>query len=273
MLERVRPITRRFVPRHLAATLLAALIVAPQAGFSADRGFTPEIFARWVDMRVGRGEPVYWYAVGTVYTYPEGKPVLRMEGVDAARLERSLSTASEAHQVSRKTFIYRDPDSGAVLREWQGRALPPIAYPYQYITYSLRGDGLETWVEQGAGARRQRIGPGTDLTARRIGNTVAFSAPLFLDLPLPDGLRMQAFEHYDFFDQGMTGGVTHPYQISWLRFGDLPAGLGKGVMHMVSWRVDRYADLPPSIRGYLESEARLWLEPPKDIAEIRRLQQ
>jgi hypothetical protein len=84
---------------------------------------------------------------------------------------------------------------------------------------------------------------------------------------------MQAFEHYDFFDQGAVPGVTHPFQISWLRFGDLPAGLGKGVMHMVSWRVDRYADLPESIRGYLESEARLWLEPPKDIAEIRRLQQ
>lgn len=240
---------------------------------AADRGFTRETFAQWVDMRVGRGEPVYWYAVGTVYTYPEGKPVMRMEGVDAARLERSLSSATEAHQVSRKTFVYRDADTNAVLREYQGKPLPPIAYPYQYITYALRDNALETWVEQGAGARKQRIGPGTDLAVRRIGNTLAFSAPLFLDMPMPGGARMQAFEHYDFFDQGAVPGVTHPFQISWLRFGDLPAGLGKGVMHMVSWRVDRYADLPESIRGYLESEARLWLEPPKDIAEIRRLQQ
>ena len=38
-------------------------------------------------MRVGKGEPIYWYAIGTVYTYPDGKPVLRMEGIDAARLE------------------------------------------------------------------------------------------------------------------------------------------------------------------------------------------
>lgn len=251
---------------------LIPAFLAPAAS-AADRGFTAETFAQWVDMRVGRGEPVYWYAVGTVYTYPEGKPVMRMEGVDAARLERSLSSATEAHQVSRKTFVYRDADTNAVLREYQGKPLPPIAYPYQYITYALRGNALETWVEQGAGARKQRIGPGTDLAVRRIGNTLAFSAPLFLDLPMPGGARMQAFEHYDFFDQGATPGVSHPFQISWLRFGDLPAGLGKGVMHMVSWRVDRYADLPESIRGYLESEARLWLEPPKDIAEIRRLQQ
>jgi len=253
-------------------TLLLTVAVAPTPAQVAGKGFTPDVFKQWVDMRVGTGEPVYWYAVGTVYTYPEGKPVLRMEGVDAARLERSLSTATEAHQVSRKTFLYRDIDTNAVLREFQGKPLPPIAYPYQYITYSLRGDGVETWVEQGAGARKQRIGPGTDIMAREIGNTLAFSAPLFLDLALPNGNRMQAFEHYDFFHQGAVPGVRHPYQISWLRFSDLPAGLGKGVMHMVSWRVDRYADLPASIRSYLESEAKLWLEPPRDIAEIRQLQ-
>jgi len=40
----------------------------------------------------------------------------------------------------------------------------------------------------------------------------------------------------------------------------------------VSWRVDQYSDLPPSIRAYLESEASLWLQPPRDIAEIRQLQ-
>lgn len=262
----------RFRSRVLSGLVLGCLL-APVAALAVDRGFTPEVFRQWVDMRVGDGKPVYWYAVGTVYTYPDGKPVMRMEGVDAARLERSISSATEAHQVSRKTFVYRDLETNAILREWQGKPLPPIAYPYQYITYSLRGSGLETWVEQGAGPRKQRIGPGTDLMARQVGNTVAFSAPLFLDIPLPGGARMQTFEHYDFFHQGAAPGIQHPYQISWLRFGDLPAGLGRGVMHMVSWRVDRYADLPASIRSYLETEAKLWLEPPKDIAEIRRLQQ
>jgi hypothetical protein len=270
---------RRFLFRDLllemcfaiALTLLASMLLAPRAS-AADRGFTPEIFKQWADMRVGQGQPVYWYAVGVAYTYPEGKPVMRLEGIDAARLETQLSTATEAHQVSRKVFVYRDIETNAILREWQGKPLPPIAYPYQYITYSLRGNGIETMVEQGAGARLQRIGPGTDIVARQIGNTVAFSAPLFLDLPLPSGARMQAFEHYDFFNQAAAPGIKHPYQISWLRFGDLPAGLGKGVLHMVSWRVDQYADLPPSIRAYLESEARLWLQPPRDIAEIRQLQ-
>jgi hypothetical protein len=250
---------------------LAGTSLAQQA--SRDRGFDPELFRNWVQMRVGSGTPVYWYAVGTVYSSPSGQPLMRMEGVDAARLDTTQSTSLKAHQLSRKTFVYRDLQSNAILREWQGKPLPPISYPYQYITYELRGSGIESWVEQGAGARVQRIGPGTDIMARRIGDSLVFSAPLFLNFPLRDGTRSQAFEHYDFFDQSAATGLKHPYQISWLRFGDLPAGLGKGVMHMVSWRVDRFEDLPQSIRAYVQNEAALWREPPRDMAEIRRLQQ
>lgn len=259
--------------RRIALLLSFLALSVAQAAIAANHGFDAKVFRRWTAMRIGTGEPVYWYATGTVYSYPDGKPLMTVEGVDAARLERSLSTATESHQVSRKTFVYRDLDTGAILREWQGKPLPPISYPYQYIVYALRDTALETWVEQGAGARKQRIGPGTDIVARSIGNTLAFSTPLFLDLPLTGGARMQSFEHYDFFDQSGVKGVKNPFQISWLRYGDLPAGLGKGVMHMVSWRVDRYTDLPSSIRQYLESEARLWLRPPENIAEVRRLQQ
>lgn len=250
---------------------LAGTVLAQPA--TPDRGFNHEVFRDWVQMRVGSGTPVYWYAVGTVYSSPSGQPLMRMEGIDAARLDTTQSTSVKAHQLSRKTFVYRDVQSNAILREWQGKPLPPISYPYQYITYELRGSGVESWVEQGAGARVQRIGPGTDIMARRIGGTLAFSAPLFLDFPLRDGTRSQTFEHYDFFDQSAAKGLKHPYQISWLRFGDLPAGLGKGVMHMVSWRVDRFEDLPQSIRDYVQNEAALWRDPPRDMAEIRRLQQ
>lgn len=262
---------RRSVGFGFLISVLAALAVS--SANARERGFSPEVFRQWVDMRVGRGEPVYWYAVGTVYRYPDGQPLMRMEGVDVARFDTSLSTVTKAHQLSRKTFIYRDLESGAVLKEWQGKPLPPIAYPYQYITYELNGSSLETWVEQGAGVRKQRIGPTRDIAVTMIGETSAFSAPLFLDFPLPSGQRMQSFEHYDFFNQPTSAGLAHPYQISWLRFGDLPAGLGKGVIHMLSWRIDRYDDLPATMRSYLESEARLWMQPPANMQEIRRLQE
>jgi hypothetical protein len=250
---------------------LAALGIAPLQ--ATERGFDPALFQQWVDMRVGSGEPVYWYCVGTVFSWPSGKPLMRVEGIDTARLDRSLSTPTVAHQLSRKTFVYRDLDSNAILTEWNGQPLPPIEYPYQYITYELDGDGLTTWVEQGAAPRVQRIGPTTGILARRLGNTVAFSAPLFLDFPGRDGKRMQAFENYDFFVHPADAGVQHPYQISWLRYGELGSGIGPSFMHMVAWRIDRYEDLPASMREYLERDGKLWREPPRDLAEIRKLQQ
>ncbi|MEZ5457898.1 MAG: hypothetical protein R3E65_00810 [Steroidobacteraceae bacterium] len=257
----------------ILAALLALSSLAAAPATANGSGFDAALFQQWVDMRVGRGEPVYWYCVGTVFSWPAGKPLMRVEGIDTARLDRSLSTPTMAHQLSRKVFVYRDLASNEILTEWNGQALPPIEYPYQYITYELAGDGLTTWVEQGAAPRVQRIGPGTDILARQFGNTVAFSAPLFLDFPGRDGKRMQAFENYDFFVHPADSGVTHPYQISWLRYGDLGAGIGASVMHMVAWRIDRYEDLPASIRGYLEADGKLWRAPPRDIAEIRALQQ
>jgi hypothetical protein len=207
-----------------------------------------------------------------VFSFPDGRPLMRIEGIDTARLDRSLSTPAVAHQLSRKTFVYRDLATNAILKEWNGEPLPPIAYPYQYITYEHAGGGLVTWVEQGRGERVQRIGPGTDIIARHIGDTIAFSAPLFLDFPGAGGQRYQSFENYDFFYHPASAGEKHPYQISWLRYGDLPGGRGKSVMHMVAWRVDRYEDLPATIRTYLDAEAKLWREPPRNLAEIRELQ-
>jgi hypothetical protein len=90
---------------------------------------------------------------------------------------------------------------------------------------------------------------------------------------MPNGRRLTAFEHYDFFLQPNRGKVTYPQQISWLRFGELPAGIGAGVMHMVAWRVSSYADLPASIREYIDTEAPLWQAPPKNLADIRAMQQ
>jgi len=133
--------------RQIAAVLLLSSLCVSQLD-AREHGFSPETFRQWVDMRVGRGEPVYWYAIGTVYRSPDGEPLMSMEGVDVARFDAGLSTSTKAHQLSRKTFIYRDLETGAVLKEWQGKPLPPIAYPYQYITYELKGSSLETWVEQ-----------------------------------------------------------------------------------------------------------------------------
>lgn len=217
---------------RIMAAAAALLVGLPaQAG-----GFDAGTFRTWADMRID----------------------------DRQRPDRAL-------QASRKTFVYRDLETNAVLRTWRGAPLAPIEYPYQLISYELEGDTLVTWVEQGRGAALQRIGPGRDMTVRRIGDALAYTAPLFLDFPVAGG-RVQAFENYDFFVAPPTAGVRYPYQISWLRYGAIPGG-GHGVMHLVAWRVGRYQELPATIREYLDTEARLWREPPRDLDDVRRLQE
>jgi hypothetical protein len=233
--------------------------------------FDEAAFRSFVDMRTGRGEPVYWYCEGLVYAYPSGKPLMRMEGIDTARLWRDPAEPAVAKQLSRKTFFYRDLDSGRVLTEFGGRPLAPIEYPYQFITYELRGGRVGTFVEQGRAPRVQRIGPGEDMQVRRVRGDYVFTAPLFLDFPVAGVERYQAFENYDFVVSGRPDADPTTHRLSWLRYGDIP-GVGKTVMHLVAWRIDRYADLPAPMREYLETRARPWMQPPADIAEIRALQ-
>ena len=256
------------------ATVVAAVLFATAAlAEGPDNGFDRELYDRFVSMRMGDGDPVYWYSVGTLKSYPDGELLFRMEGFDTARRLESDDAPDRATQLSRKIYIYRDAQTNAVLRSYDGQPVEPIAYPYQLISYDFKGAYMETWVEQGRGPFLQKIGPGTDILARRVGDSVIFSAPLFLDLETPAG-PLQAFENYDFVIQP-EGAVSVPNQLSWVRYGDGPefAGAPKTIFHLVSWRVDRFEDLPETIRAYIETDAPLWQRPPESLDEIRALQQ
>lgn len=255
-------------PLALAAALLAALAAALSAAPShAQGGFDAAAFRTFATARAGEGAPVYWYSTGELRSYPEGRLLALVEGFDTARSMPDPDRPGGVVQLSRKIYIYRDPATGAVLRAFEGRPVQPIAYPYQLIRYWLEGDRLRTHVTQGSGERVQRIGPGGNATARRQGDTLMVTAPLYLDMPMPSGARYQAFENYDFFFTGRDG-----LRLSWLRYGD-DALTGKpSIMHMVGWRVGRFEDLPEPMRRFVEQEAPLWKAPPADMAEIARLQ-
>jgi hypothetical protein len=245
-------------------------LMVPGLAMAAGGGFDEELFETFLKARVGTGEPVYWYSIGEVYSYPDGALLARMEGFDTARLVRDESDPKTAYQLSRKTFVYRDPETNEVFKEVNGRPATHIKYPYQYITYKLEGDKLVTLVEQGSGAQIRKMGPSDEIAARRLGDVAVFSAPLFLNFETPRG-KYEAFEHYDFFIQA-DGAV--PNQLSWLRYGDLPPFLGPGktIIHLVSWRVDGFDDLPETMKQWVKAEAQLWREPPRDMDEIRELQ-
>jgi hypothetical protein len=150
-------------PAWALGVVAVAVLVVPV--LSSGPGFDRDTFKQFVTLRAGTGIPVYWYAIGEVYSSPEGKRLLRIEGSDAARMIPS-DQPDTAFQLSRKVFVYRDPETNEILKEYKGKA----------------------------------------------------------------------------------------------------------VIQMVGWRVDRFEDLPASIREYIKTGAPLWMAPPKDLDEIRALQ-
>ena len=95
-----------------------------------------------------------------------------------------------------------------------------------------------------------------------------FYLPLFINRG-----SYQAYESHDFFAH--PGKASEKYQYSWVRYGDLPpfsTSERKTIMHAICRRVERYEDLPASIREYVETEVPLYKGPPKDLDEVRALQ-
>ncbi len=245
----------------IVCVLLTQIIVA--------QTFNASLFKEFTEMRVGTGEPVYWYCVGEVYEYPSGKLVAKVEGIDTARLIKSESTETKKLQLSRKIFFYRDAKTNELLREVNAMKVEPIAYPYQQITYELKDGKMVTSVVQGKAPRVQKIEGGGDMIARQFNGLTMFSAPLFLNFP-----NYKAFENYDFLIQPKSVKGTPRYQLTWNRRGDLPKFFGGGdsVFQLASYRIDKYSELPKTMRDALESDGKLWMNPPKDLAEIAELQ-
>lgn len=101
-----------------------------------------EPFRDWVDARAGTGEPVHWVSEGGVYEYPSGKKLFGMMGFDSSISIWPDEEGGEVIHLTRKTFAYTDPETGEVLKEYQGNPVKPIAYPYQMITYRFENDRI-----------------------------------------------------------------------------------------------------------------------------------
>lgn len=247
----------------VASAVLA--LFASQATYK-DVSFDASLFAKFVENRVGTGKPVYWYCFGEMYTYPEGKLLARVEGIDTARLIQEKSSPTTALQLSRKVFFYKDPATGSILDSWQGKPVVHIEYPYQRIQYSLANQKLIATVTQGKAPRIQSVSAEM-ARARTLGSRTVFSIPLFVSVETPRG-KIEAYENYDFF-VGKGERV-----LSWNRFGDLPPafGTGKCVIQLVAERVDSFSNLPKDFQESIRERAPLWETPPVDEAEITRLQ-
>ncbi len=253
-------------------TISTILLFTSIIGFAQSIAFNQQLFDEWVKMRVGDGKkPAIWYCYGEVYSYPDGKLISKMEGIDNAKLIRI--SKDSVIQLNRKIFVYTDPTTGKVLEEVNGKPVPPIAYTYQMITYVLRGDRMVSYVQQGKAPNITKMGPGYGITARKLSGNTMFSTPVFLNFETPRG-KYEAYENYDFLISGDAKNPKDKYQLFWNRYGDNPAfaGGGKGVIQLVSYRLDNFEDIPDNLKNYIKEKKPLWVNPPKDMAEIAEMQ-
>ncbi|WP_298503837.1 DUF1838 family protein [uncultured Maribacter sp.] len=233
----------------------------------------PEALKIWVNARAGTGDAVHWIAEGGVYEYPSGKKLFGMIGFDSSTIIWPDTPEGKITHLTRKTFAYTDVETGEVITEYNGKVVAPIAYPYQMITYRLENNRIYGDVEQGVGDRVQLIEAKEGIPYRKMGNTFIFNAAVFLDFPLPSGNQYQAWENYDFFIHP-EGSVEEPHQMSWQRYGQLPkwAGSGPAIIQLYSWRVESHDEFPKQLLTWAKEVKPQWLNPPKDVAEVRSLQ-
>ncbi|WP_350284602.1 DUF1838 family protein [uncultured Croceitalea sp.] len=234
-----------------------------------------EVLKNWVDARCGTGTPVHWVADGSVYEYPSGKKLFGMIGFDSSTVIWPDEVDGTVIHLTRKTFAYTDPKTGEVLTEYEGRPVTPIAYPYQMITYRLENERIYGDVEQGVGERIQVIKSKDGIPYRKMGNGYIYNAQVYLDFPLPSGKQYQAWENYDFFIQPENS-VDEPHQMAWQRYGSLPPWAGmpntKAIIQLHSWRVESHEEFPKKLLAWAKKNKPEWLNPPKDVAEVRAIQ-
>ena len=241
------------------------------------RAEAPDALRAWVDGRAGTGEPVHWVADGGVYEYPSGKKLFGMIGLESSTVVWPENAGDEVIHLTRKTFAYTDPETGEVLKEYNGNPVTPIAYPYQLITYRLENDMIYGNVEQGVGDNIQFIEAKNGIPYRQFGDSYIYNASVWLDFPLPSGAQYQAWENYDFFFEP-AGSVDEPHKMAWQRYGDLPAWAhtegsdNKAIIQLHSWRVESHDEIPTHIRSWVEADQPMWMGPPMSMAEVRSLQ-
>lgn len=233
----------------------------------------PEALRVWVDARAGKGEAVHWVSDGFVYAYPSGKKLFGLMGFDSSRAIWPEKAGDPVLHLTRKTFAYTDLETGEVLTEYNGQEVKPIAYPYQMITYRLENDRIYGDVEQGVGDRVRQIKAKDGIPYQKLADSYLYNAQVYLDFPLPSGSQYQAWENYDFFFHP-EGSVGEPHQMTWQRYGKLPAWAGgaESITRLTSWRVESHAEFPEKLLEWAKADKPNWLTPPANVEEVRALQ-
>jgi len=236
------------------------------AAANADHGFDAETFKEFISFDVGDGDPVYYHSIGKLYRQPGGEIIADVEALVSNRLVKLDEEYAEA--ICRTLVIYRDPESGEILQEADGRHIIR-EYPYIVARFERKDRRLVIHTEGLSGPHQNgHYGlakvSNDKVFAQRSGGTTFFYWTLYGEVETPIG-KVWFNESYN--------GSTSPDVMVMNRYGTLPAfaGMGDGLMQTTAARFDSYEELPERLREYVAEHAPSHCAPPADEAEIARL--
>ena len=235
---------------------------------TADHGFDTETFKQFISFDVGDGTPIYWHSVGKLYRQPGGEIIADVEALVSNRLIERDEDSAEA--LCRTIVIYRDPETGEILQEDDGRHIIR-EYPYIIARFKHENRRLVIHTEGLSGPHANgHYGlakvSNDKVFAQRSGDTTFFYWTLYGQVDTPIG-KVWFNEAYN--------GSTEPDVMVMNRYGTLPAfaGMGDGLMQTTARRFDSYSELPEYLRQYVEEHAPSHVDPPASQEEVEELKE
>lgn len=274
-----RPILKREVPPIPPLETVPVLADVPPPPPAKTSPVVVDPFETFVQMRTGSASGpgsspsghVYWVGSGTLYEAYSGKELARFEGFDVAKGVRI--GPDTVRQLSRKVFWFRDPHTGEVMTEHEGKPVRPIVYDSQVIDYHRGTNGSDdiTYTVQNSSRDLHDL-PKMKITSSTIGKNMLINVPVFVDINIPNVGRYKAWEFYD-YNVDPSFSPDCPPSAVWCRQGSMPPFNtdGNSVMRFTGHRLDSFDELPKSMKEMVETNFPLFRSPPEDECEIGKL--
>lgn len=216
----------------------------------------------------GSSSSVFWVGGGALYEAYSGKQLAIFEGFDVGKGVRF--SENHVRQLSRKIFWFRDPTTGEVMTEYEGKSVQPIVYDCQMIDYHKDVDDGSITYSVEASLRDLHDMPKMKITSQLAGpSQMMLHVPVFIDIPISEDKRYQAWEFYDYsVDPSFPN--DKPATAVWCRQGSVaPFNLdSNAVLRFSGHRVDDFEELPGRMKRLVEREYPQFQYPPKDVKEV-----
>lgn len=232
---------------------------------------------------------VFWVGSGALYHAYSGKIIALFEGFDIGKGVQL--SPNHVRQLSRKIFWFKhpiskdNPQSGQIMKEYEGKEVKPIVYDCQMIDYhkDVESGSITYSVEASLRNLKHQL-PKMEIATQLVGSEqMMIQVPVFVDIPIPsaksnDGnyvdnndeeKRYQAWEFYD-YNLDLSFNPSKPPTAAWCRQGAVPPFNmnSNAVLRFSGCRVDSFEELPVGMREIVEREYPHFASPPRDEKEV-----